>query len=115
MSVRIALGSSRARLVRLWLSECLVLCVVAGGLGPDDRVLINLGPGVDVETMARMRAEVERTWGTDVADRVLLVSAEQIAVIEIGLGVGCNLLRGFEPAGDQQLPGRRGGAPAYRA
>jgi predicted permease len=33
MSVRTALGSSRARLVRLWLSECLVLCLVAGGLG----------------------------------------------------------------------------------
>jgi predicted permease len=33
MSVRTALGSSRARLVRLWLSECLVLSLVAGGLG----------------------------------------------------------------------------------
>jgi hypothetical protein len=33
MSVRMALGSSRGRLVRLWLSECLVLCVAAGGIG----------------------------------------------------------------------------------
>src|SRR5688572_108562 len=33
MSVRTALGSSRARLVRLWLSECLVLCLVAGAIG----------------------------------------------------------------------------------
>lgn len=33
MSVRMALGSSRARIVRLWLSECLVICLVAGGIG----------------------------------------------------------------------------------
>jgi putative ABC transport system permease protein len=33
MSVRMALGSSRARLVRLWVSESLVLCVLAGGIG----------------------------------------------------------------------------------
>jgi predicted permease len=33
MSVRMALGGSRARLIRLWLSESLVLCVMAGALG----------------------------------------------------------------------------------
>lgn len=33
MLIRTALGSTRTRLVGLWLSESLVLCVVAGGLG----------------------------------------------------------------------------------
>jgi predicted permease len=33
MAVRMALGASRGRLVRLWLIECLLLCLAAGSVG----------------------------------------------------------------------------------
>ena len=52
-------------------------------VGPDDFLVVNMGPRASMENIDRMRKVLDEKW-PDIGRRVVVVSAEELAVIRNG-------------------------------
>lgn len=107
MSVRVALGASRARLVGTWLTECLVLCLSAGGIGLVlASWLIELAAGFTppVEIGGATGATFPLDFHLDVRVFMFAFGLSTLVACAIGLVVG---LQGSKPGVTRAIPSDR--------